>query len=333
MPHENGGLLQTEGLSKVFTTGTGLSKSRLVAVNKADLKIGSAGTEIFTVAGESGSGKSTLARLILGLLEPTEGSICFRGRDVTRIKTGKDRLLFMKEVQPIFQNPFETFSPLNKVDDYFVETAINFHLVDSRHQAFSFLERNLDLVGLSLRDIRGRYPHELSGGELQRLSIARALMTRPALLVADEPVSMIDASLRMSVVNLFRNLKEQANISVMYITHDLATAYYISDRIAIMLRGTIVELGPVEKVLGDPLHPYTRILKDSVPKPDPDNRLATVKLSGLESREYARAGCKFAGRCPFVMKICEGVEPKALIEDNRTVRCHLYGEGKRKTTA
>lgn len=328
MPHRNGGLLQTRGLSKVFITGTGFFKSRLVAVNKANLKIGSSGTEIFTVAGESGSGKSTLARLILGLLEPTEGTISFQGRDVTRIKARKDRLWFMKEVQPIFQNPFETFSPLNKVDDYFVETAINFHLVNSRHQALSFLERNLDLVGLSLRDIRGRYPHELSGGELQRLSIARAIMTRPTLLVADEPVSMIDASLRMSVVNLFKDLKEKANINVIYITHDLATAYYISDRIAIMLRGTIVELGPVEKVLGNPLHPYTRILKDSVPKPDPANKLATMKLSGLESREYARAGCKFAGRCPFVMKICESIEPEGQIEDGRVTRCHLYAQGK-----
>ncbi|NMB45292.1 MAG: ABC transporter ATP-binding protein [Firmicutes bacterium] len=333
MPHKDGVLLKTSNLSKVFVTGMGFSKSRLVAVNKANVEIGGSGTEIFTVAGESGSGKSTLAKMILGLLEPTEGSITFRNRDVTKIKGRRDRLWFMKEVQPVFQNPFDAFSPLNKVDDYFFETAINFGLVKNKAESAAFLEENLQLVGLTLRDIENRYPHELSGGELQRLSVARALMTRPSLLVADEPVSMIDASLRMSVVNLFKELKEKADINVMYITHDLATAYYISDRIAIMLRGTIVELGPVEKVLGHPLHPYTQILRNSVPQPDPTNKLETVKLSGLESKEFARRGCKFAGRCPSVRDICQTAEPEVVFEDGREVRCHLYGEQKQKTTA
>ena len=239
----------------------------------------------------------------------------------------------MKEVQPVFQNPFETFSPLNRVDDYFLETAVSFRLIKRRQEAPEYLEKFLELVGLSLHHIQGRYPHELSGGELQRLSIARALMTRPTLLVADEPVSMIDASLRMSVVNLFRELKDKANVNVLYITHDLATAYYISDRIAIMLRGTIVELGPVEKVLDHPLHPYTKILKNSVPEPDPLNRLQPVRLSGIESKEFARAGCKFAGRCPSAMAICETQEPEAVIEDEREVKCHLYSESQGKTTA
>jgi peptide/nickel transport system ATP-binding protein len=171
-------------------------------------------------------------------------------------------------------------------------------------------------VGLSLGEIQGRYPGELSGGQLQRLSVARSLITRPRMIVADEPVSMIDASLRMSIVNLFRTLREEKNVSVIYITHDLATAYYVSDRIAIMLRGSIVEMGSVEKVLDDPLHPYTRILKESVPFPD------------LETREFSRAGCKFAGRCPNVKDICRNVEPSLQEVKGRMVKCHLYPSSK-----
>ena len=161
MPHNHQPILQTRNLSKVFIPGMGFAKSRLVAVNRAAFQMGAQGTEIFTIAGESGSGKSTLAKMILGLLEPTEGSITFRGRNVTSIKGRKDRLWFMKEVQPVFQNPFETFSPLNRVDDYFLETAVSFRLIKRRQEAPEYLEKFLELVGLSLHHIQGRYPHKL----------------------------------------------------------------------------------------------------------------------------------------------------------------------------
>jgi peptide/nickel transport system ATP-binding protein len=186
------------------------------------------------------------------------------------------------------------------------------------------IENALAAVGLSLREVQGRYPNELSGGQLQRVSIARALITNPSLLVADEPVSMLDASLRMSVVNLFRELK--ARQSVVYITHDLATAYYASDRVAIMLRGWIVEIGPVHSVLGEPMHPYTKLLKRSVLEPDPDNRSTErVVLSVSDTTGYLLKGCRFADRCPAVMDICHTTEPPDVVADGRVVKCHLYG--------
>lgn len=331
----NDKLLVVKDLTKIFTLGGGFSRSKLVAVNRASFEIGSANIEIFTLAGESGSGKTTLARIILGLIEPTYGSIFYKAKDVTKIKGKKERIWFMKQVQPIFQNPFETFNPLRKVDSYLYETAVNYGIDDHRKDTDQVLENVLNSVGVSLHEIRGKYPNELSGGQLQRASVARALITSPSLLIADEPVSMVDASLRMSIVNLFKKLKEQYDVSVIYITHDLATAYYVSDRIAIMLRGIIVEMGPVEKVLVDPLHPYTQILKESVPDPDPDKKWKKeIRLSTLEAKEFARAGCKFAERCPYVIDICKKREPEDIFVDGRTVKCYLYATGleeKRRT--
>lgn len=321
----NDTLLAVKDLTKIFTIGGGFSRSKLVAVNKAHFEIESAHPEIFTLAGESGSGKTTLARIILGLIEPTHGSILYKSKDVTKIKSKKERMWFMKEVQPIFQNPFETFNPLKKVDTYLYETALNYGMAHSGKGANQILEKSLNAVGFSLEEIRGRYPNELSGGQLQRVSVARALTTGPSLLIADEPVSMVDTSLRMSVVNLLKKLKEQFDVTVVYITHDLATAYYISDRIAIMLRGIIVEMGPVEKVLVEPLHPYTQILKQSVPEPDPNRTWkGEIELSTLEVKEFARSGCKFAGRCPCAMDICRKQDPEDILVDERVVKCHLY---------
>src|SRR5437660_1785278 len=179
------------------------------------------------LAGESGSGKTTLARMILGLTAPSSGRILFKGRDVTLLSGSERRSWFRREVQPVFQDPYATFNPLRAVDAYLGATARNFR-VAARAEREARIDDALNAVGMGLRDVRGRYPNELSGGQLQRVSIARALITRPSLLVADEPVSMLDASLRMSIVNLFRALKERQ--SVVYITHDLATAYYAADR-------------------------------------------------------------------------------------------------------
>lgn len=316
-------LLYVDGLSKVFTIRQGLASTRFVAVSQARFTMHDGTPEIFTLAGESGSGKTTLARMILGLLVPSNGRIEFRGRDVTLI-TKHDRRGFMKQVQPIFQDPYATFSPLKKIETYLYETVRNYHMA-GRADARRYVEQALQAVGLSLQEVGGRYPNELSGGQVQRISVARALITNPSLLVADEPVSMLDASLRMSVVNLFKKLKEEKHVSVIYITHDLATAYYATDRIAIMLRGWIVEMGPVENVLGHPLHPYTQILKQSVPEADPDKRWHDkTTLAALETEEYLRAGCRFAGRCPQAMDICRQSEPKDVFAEGRTVRCHLY---------
>lgn len=189
------------------------------------------------------------------------------------------------------------------------------------------MDEALRQVGLSLEEVNRRYPHELSGGQIQRVSVARALISQPRLILADEPVSMVDASLRMAIVNLFRKLRDEQKVSVLYITHDLATAYYISDRIAIMQRGSIVESGPVEAVLDRPLHPYTQLLKESVPKPTPDAGSMWAKaidLGTTEIKEYGRVGCKFAGRCPHVMEVCRKADPPDVMVEGRTVKCYLY---------
>jgi peptide/nickel transport system ATP-binding protein len=322
----NEDLLRVDRLTKAFTIRQGLAAAHFVAVSQATFTMRSDTSEIFTLAGESGSGKTTLARMILGLEAPTDGRIEFRGQDVTLL-IRQDRRGFMKQVQPIFQDPYATFSPLKKIETYLYDTVRNYQIA-GRADAGRCVDEALQAVGLSLKEIGGRYPNELSGGQVQRISVARALITSSSLLVADEPVSMLDASLRMSVVNLFRKLKEEKRISIIYITHDLATAYYAADRIAIMLRGWVVEMGPVENVLGRPLHPYTQILKQSVPQADPDKGWHDkTTLVALETEEYLRAGCRFAGRCPQAMDVCRQVEPKDVQAKGRTVRCHLYPSG------
>jgi peptide/nickel transport system ATP-binding protein len=321
-------LLSVEQLTKVFNIRRGLASTRFLAVDQVTFALQAARPEILAVAGESGSGKSTLARMILGLTAPSSGQLFFKNRDVTRLSARERRAWFMKEVQPIFQDPFAAFSPLKKIETYLYETAYNFGTA-TRATADEHVDKALQVVGLSLKEIKGRYPNELSGGQMQRTAIARALVTNPSLLLADEPVSMLDASLRMSIVNSFRDLKEQQGVSVIYITHDLATAYYAADRIAVMLRGWIVELGSTEQVLGKPLHPYTQILKSSVPEPDPTLKWTDkIALARPETEEYLLTGCKFAGRCPFVMDVCRRVVPNDVVAEGRTVKCHLYDPAK-----
>ncbi len=314
-------LVEIDHLTKVFTLGSVLSRVRITATDNVSFYIKPA--EIFALAGESGCGKTTTARMILGFEEPTSGTIAYRGQ--VNAGSGNRKVWATEGIQAIFQDPFKTFNPLRTVDRYFFETIQNYRLARDRHEAVRLIDQKLRAVGLSYDEFVGRYPSEFSGGQLQRISIARALLTNPTLLVADEPVSMVDASLRMSIVNLFKALKEELGVSVLYITHDLATAYYVSDRIAIMFRGNIVEMGPVERVLMEPRHPYTRLLRESIPEADPKRRWSsTVRLSDIEHQEYLRQGCRFAGRCPLVMEICRRQVPDDLWVDDVLVKCHQY---------
>jgi peptide/nickel transport system ATP-binding protein len=205
---ENGKLLDVQNVTVSFYVGGWIGGGRLVAVNDVSFALEAARPEIFTLAGESGSGKTTLARLLLHDLDPTTGRVLFEGRDLATIKQRKDVLAFMRKVQPVFQNPFDTFSPLAHVEDYLYDTAINFGLAPNRRAAAPVVDEALQQVGLSLDEVSRRYPHELSGGQIQRVSVARALIPQPRLILADEPVSMVDASLRMSIVNLFRKLRD-----------------------------------------------------------------------------------------------------------------------------
>jgi len=314
-------LLEVKNLTKVFSMGSILSKVKLTATDNVSFHIKPG--EIFTLAGESGCGKTTIAKVILGFEEPTSGTIIHNGKDRAE-STGK-KAWQEEGIQAIFQDPFGTFNPLRVVDRYFFETVENFKMARTKREAIELIDETLRLVGLTYDEFAGKYPSEFSGGQLQRVSVARALLTKPNLLIADEPVSMVDASLRMSIVNLFKRLKEEADLGVLYITHDLATAYYVSQRIAVMFRGDIVEMGSVEKVLMEPKHPYTQLLRESIPEADPTKRWnKRINLSETEEEEYMRVGCKFAGRCPHVMDICKSQPPKDIDVDGVLVKCYLY---------
>lgn len=270
-------LLDVRDVSKRFTMGGIFGRKTVDAVMDARFALSAENPEIFTIIGESGSGKTTLARMILGLEDPSEGEILFRGKKVSRHGSRAEKLAFMSQVQPVFQNPFEAFNPLKKIERYLESTARRFLQPSDKAAIDRAMDEALQKVGLSLKEVRGRFPHEMSGGQLQRCAIARALIPNPPLLIADEPVSMVDASLRMSIVNLLKSLRDDLKVSVIYITHDLATAYYISNRLIIMQRGRIVEMGDARTVLDNPQHPYSRLLKASVLSTDDagEGKLAT----------------------------------------------------------
>lgn len=317
-------LLDVDQLTKEYNQGSVLARNKIVAADHISFYMKPA--EIFTLAGESGCGKTTTAKIILGFEEVTSGTVYHQGK----VQTRNEKVWITEGVQAIFQDPFTTFNPLRTVDRYFFETVYNYRLAKNRREAEDWIDQKLQAVGLTYLEFAGKYPNEFSGGQLQRISIARALLTNPKLIIADEPVSMVDASLRMSIVNLFKKLRDELGVSILYITHDLATAYYVSDRIAVMFRGNIVEMGTVEQVLMDPKHPYTRLLRDSIPQADPRKRWTdTINLVELEHEEYMRKGCKFAGRCPLVMERCKTEVPADLNVEGVLVKCHLYDERQR----
>jgi ABC-type oligopeptide transport system ATPase subunit len=262
-------LLELADVSKTYG-GSGLfTSNRVKAVDRVSFRIDEGRPVIFAIIGESGSGKSTIAGMVLNLIRPTSGIVRFRGTDLATIRSTSERRDFMREVQPIFQNPFEAFNPLKRLDHYLFSTSRRLAGAADREAAELAADEALQNVGLTLGEVRGRFPHELSGGQLQRAAIARALLAKPSLIVADEPVSMVDASLRVAIVNVFRNLRDALKISIIYITHDLATAYYMADEVIIMRKGEIVERGTARDVLANPQHPYSQKLRNAVLAPPP----------------------------------------------------------------
>ncbi len=260
-------ILQTENLNKEYQLGSFPRNVTIKALNNINLSVESDRPVIISIVGESGSGKTTLAKVILRLVPPTSGNVTIAGHVVAGKRANPDKGAFLRTVQPIFQNPFEAFSRYRTIDSYLYETATRVAGL-GKDAAIQALEEALSVVGLEYKDVRGKYPNQFSGGELQRASVARALIPHPSLIIADEPVSMIDASRRMIIINLFLALKQEYNTSFLYITHDLATAYYISDYIAVMNHGTVVEFGEAKQVLSNPQHEYTQLLLDSIPRLD-----------------------------------------------------------------
>ena len=231
----------------------------VTALQPVTLSIDEDSAPIIAIAGESGSGKTTLASLLLGFLPASMGEIRFRGANIASLSR-RQRLTFRREVQAVFQDPFAVYNPFYRVDHALMEPLLLLRLAPSRQQAREMMEAACERVGLHPEDTLGRFPHQLSGGQRQRLMVARALLLRPKLLIADEPVSMIDASLRALVLGSLRELNAELAIPILYITHDLTTAYHIADTIIVLYRGTIVEAGDTESVIQHPQHPYTRLL-------------------------------------------------------------------------
>ena len=293
---------------------------KLVAVDDVSISIDNDKPVILSVVGESGCGKSTLCKMVLRLHRPDMGDIILDGRSYLD-KKGYDPLQFKLDVQPIFQNPYESFSARKPVDSYLFNTALRLGIAKNREEATKLVDEALKSVGLSLAVVKGKYPTQFSGGELQRVSIARALITRPKLSIADEPVAAIDASMKMNIVNLFKELKDKYGISFIYITHDLSTAYYVSDYIATLYRGCLIEYGPAKEIMDNPAHPYTELLMNAVPKVG-DKWKEDLVLPDMEDKEYSISYCKFAPRCPYATDECRNARPgETYLNETRKVMC------------
>jgi ABC-type oligopeptide transport system ATPase subunit len=345
-------LLEARDVSKIF--GGGLFKKRVtLALDDFSFAIENSPPRITAIVGESGSGKTTLARLLLGLITPTSGQVLYDGKDLQSL-AGPDKRQFLRDVQMIFQDPYEVYNPFYRVDHVLETPVARFNLAGSRQVGRALIRDALEAVGLRPDETLGRYPHQLSGGQRQRIMVARAVLIRPRLIIADEPVSMVDASLRATILDSLRQLNREFGMSIVYITHDLTTAFQISDNIIVLYRGCVAEAGDVDLVVREPRHPYTQLLLRSVPRPDPDrawgeipvrteaaddsNGALQVEVPGglLPAEVTARAAaqshgghlikaCSFADRCPYVMTVCrEETPPLYRLDGARVAACFLY---------
>jgi peptide/nickel transport system ATP-binding protein len=345
-------LVEARMVSKAF--GGGLFDKRVtVALDDFSFAIESSPPRVTAVVGESGSGKTTLARLLLGLIAPTTGEVLYDGQDLQTLR-GPNRRAFLRDVQMIFQDPYEVYNPFYRVD-HVLETPISeFKLANSPQARRALINESLRAVGLRPEETLGRFPHQLSGGQRQRIMVARAVLMRPRLIIADEPVSMVDASLRATILDSLGQLNRDYGMSIVYITHDLTTAFQISHDIIVLYRGSVAEAGDVGRVVRQPRHPYTQLLIQSVPQPDPTHAWGSVELKpesvngeaqvvevevagGLLPTSVAASavvkargghlitGCTFTDRCPYVMPMChESPPPLFRIDTNRAATCFLY---------
>ncbi len=270
--------MELRNVGRVYGGSGMFSQRAVVALRDFSLTIDDANPTIVAIVGESGSGKTTMARLLLGLETPSSGDVLYRGTELGKLAR-KDWAEFRRNVQAIFQDPFGVYNSFYKVDHVLTTPLRKFKLTHSREEERQQIEHALRAVGLNPEETLGRYPHQLSGGQRQRTMVARTLLLRPRVIVADEPVSMIDASLRATVLGNLLQLKRDYGISLIYITHDLTTAYQISDRIVVLYRGDVVEEGDPEQIVNQPRHAYTRLLINSIPEPDPDRPWADEELA------------------------------------------------------
>ena len=327
----DGKIIIARNIKKYFPLSSGFLASLLKrgedkhvrAVDGVSFGIGEG--ETVGLAGESGCGKTTTAKIMVRLYEPTEGEILFQGENIAHLE-GQDLKRFHRLAQMVFQDPYESLNPR-----YRVQTAIEEPLIIHRYRD---TDERRELVNEALytaglrppEDYLERYPHEMSGGQRQRVAIARALVLKPKLIVADEPVSMLDVSIRAGVLNLLRKLTVEMGLATLYISHDLSLIRYMCDRTAIMYLGRIIELGSTEEVIRKPRHPYTQVLLESVPVPDPEYARMPPEISGeVPSPIDLPEGCRFHPRCPKVMSSCRREPPEAVeVGPGHTVECHLF---------
>jgi oligopeptide/dipeptide ABC transporter ATP-binding protein len=316
-------LIEAVALSKRFAGGLG--RESTLALAGLSLAIDAEKPSVIAVVGESGSGKTTLARLLLGLAEPSGGEVRYRGVDLRKLKRD-GRIAFRRDVQAVFQDPYSVYNPFYRVDRVLATPVRRFRFATSRTEARELIGIALRAVGLRPEEILGRFPHQLSGGQRQRVMVARALLLKPKLIVADEPVSMVDASLRATILGALRKLADEHGISVLYITHDLATAYQISDAILVLYRAHLVETGAVERVVAAPQHPYTQLLVSAVPRAHAARDWLTLEATPAQISESVNAvGCIFSDRCPYVASACLAARPPLYrTEPQRAVACVRY---------
>lgn len=319
-------ILSIRQATKVYGGGFLSSSEPLVALDHFSLDIDENQPKIVTIAGESGSGKTTLSNLVLDFSSCTEGEIRYRGINIAEMNK-KQRVEYRKEVQAIFQDPYEVYNPFFRVSHIMNMVIRHFKLTKNKAIAADLIEEAMEVVGLRSGEILGKYPHQLSGGQRQRVMVARAYMLHPRLIVADEPVSAVDASLRAMILDIMLRLCTEQNISFIYITHDLSTAYQISDLMYVLYQGTTTERGMTSKIIEDPKHPYVQALIDSIPVPDPKVKWdMDIELPSEDvMRMVDRVGCRFSPRCPKKMDICEHAFPEMVkVDDDHEVACYLY---------
>jgi peptide/nickel transport system ATP-binding protein len=303
-------LLEIANATKIYGRGLLAGGEQVVALRGLSLSLPEQPASITTIAGESGSGKTTLANAILGFTTLTSGRILYKGQDLSGLNR-QQKMAYRREVQAIFQDPYEVYNPFYRVKHIFDLVIKRFGLTANRAAARQLIEDALRVVGMRGREVLDKYPHQLSGGQRQRIMVARALLLKPRLIVADEPVSMVDASLRAMILDIMLRMRDEFGISFLYITHDLSTAYQISDQTCILYRGAIAERGVTSAVIEHPRHPYVQLLLGSIPVPDPMQRWHSTLVIPSEEQQRidAHAGCPFYARCTMRMDRCRETPP------------------------
>jgi peptide/nickel transport system ATP-binding protein len=317
--------LEVAALTKHFPASTGLvaRRGRVHAVD--DVSFTLTPGRVTALVGESGSGKSTVARLLVRLYDPTSGTIKLADRDVMRDRSRRAVRRYRSQVQMIFQDPFGSLNPAKTIHHHLARP-LKLHGVVPSDQVDERVHELLRTVGLvPPEDVAAKYPHQLSGGQRQRVAIARALAVEPLVVLADEPTSMLDVSIRIGILNLMLKLKDEQRIAFLYVTHDLASARYVADDILVMYAGQIVEQGPVEQVLAEPLHPYTQLLLSAVPNPQETEHVRIATAPGRAAAAIdPLPGCRFVGRCPLAIPVCAKVTPPLVeAKSQQSARCHV----------